>query len=486
MAESGYRKFARDIGILVLTDIAVAVKSLLVLPVIAKLLGASAYGIWVQAIVTITLLAMFCDLNLSAALARFLAAEKDRGKIREGFLTVTLFAIGGGAFLTLLIILFRYQIAGMLFHDVGSAQLVFIIAITIPFYELNAVAVAFFRALREIKTYSWFVIGRELLLIAILIPLVLGGFGISGALGAFLLSYFIVDAVMFALILSRTGLSIPRFADLRPYLKFSLPTIPNSLSGWLVSSSDRYVISFMLGTASVGIYSASYGLGSVISYFSAPLSFILIPTLSKLYDERNFNEVKVHMSYSLKYFLMFAIPGVCGLSVLAVPVLRILTTAEFVTVASIIVPLIAVGYLCFGLYVVFSQVFIMLKRMNIIGIQWMVVAGTNLVLNIIFVRAIGITGAAVATFAVYLMALVWVAVLARRYLRFPIEWQFILKSLGASLVMSLVIWRLNPSGIPMTLLTVAAGAIVYFTVLFLLQGFKKQEIEFFKSVLRRS
>jgi O-antigen/teichoic acid export membrane protein len=264
--------------------------------------------------------------------------------------------------------------------DISSAQIVFIIAITIPLYELNAVAVAFFRALREIKTYSWFVISRELLLIAILIPLVLGGFGISGALCAFLLSYFIVDAVMFALILSRTGLSIPRFADLRPYLKFSLPTIPNSLSGWLVSSSDRYVISFMLGTASVGIYSASYGLGSVISYFSAPLSFILIPTLSKLYDEKNFSEVKVHMSYSLKYFLMFAIPGMCGLSILAVPILRILTTAEFLTVASGIVPLIALGYLCFGLYVVFSQVFIMLKQMNIIGIQWMVVAVGNLVL----------------------------------------------------------------------------------------------------------
>jgi len=38
----------------------------------------------------------------------------------------------------------------------------------------------------------------------------------------------------------------------------------------------------------------------------------------------------------------------------------------------------------------------------------------------------------------------------------------------------------------MTLLTVAAGAIVYFTVLFLLQGFKKQEIEFFKSFFKRS
>lgn len=479
-----YRKFTWDIGILVLTDAATAVKGLLVLPAITKLLGASAYGIWIQSMVTVTLVAVFCDLNLSGALARFLAAEKDKGKIQEGFYTVAFFSIILGSAVSILMVLLRNPIAEILFHDRNLALVVLIIALTIPLYELNAVAVGFYRALREIKTYSWFIIAREMGGLVILVPLVLRGAGVYGALISVLAAYFLVNAVMFYLIVRRIGLKFPRFTALRPYLKFSLPTIPNGLSSWFVSSGDRYVIAFILGTASVGIYSASYGLGSGVAYFSAPLAFILIPTLSRLYDERRMNEVKTHLSYSLKYFLMFAIPAVFGLSLLAKTLLNILTTVEFVGVGPVVVPLIATGYLFWGVYIIFSQVFVLLKRVNIVGIQWLIAAGLNLALNIAFVPVLGVIGAAITTSAVYFLIAAWLVVLSRARLTFPVDWRFIAKSLAASIVMSAVVWALHPDSISEVVMAIAVGVTIYFGLLFAMRAFSHGEIDFFRRLVR--
>lgn len=41
-------------------------------------------------------------------------------------------------------------------------------------------------------------------------------------------------------------------------LKFSIPVVPNQLNWWVVNSSDRYIISYFLGSAVNGIYAIAY------------------------------------------------------------------------------------------------------------------------------------------------------------------------------------------------------------------------------------
>jgi len=58
-------------------------------------------------------------------------------------------------------------------------------------------------------------------------------------------------------------------------LGFGLPIIPGNLAGWVINSSDRYLIGLFLGTAFVGYYTPGYILDSMINLFTAPLSFIV-------------------------------------------------------------------------------------------------------------------------------------------------------------------------------------------------------------------
>ena len=126
-------------------------------------------------------------------------------------------------------------------------------------------------------------------------------------------------------------MKIPDFSKLKSYLHYGLPLVPSIIFGWIAASSDRYVIVYFLGLAPVGIYSAAYNISQAAIFMSlAPISFVLVPTLSKLYDDNKIEEVKTHLRYSLKYFLMFAIPVTFGVSVLARQILTILATSEFV------------------------------------------------------------------------------------------------------------------------------------------------------------
>ena len=116
----------------------------------------------------------------------------------------------------------------------------------------------------------------------------------------------------------------------------------------MVDFSDRYVIGILIGTAFVGYYSPGYTLGNIILMFLAPFTFLLASLLSLYYDQNKIEEVELHLKYSLKYFLLIAIPAVFGLSILSKPLLTVLSTPEIAQNGYLITPIVAIGALIFG------------------------------------------------------------------------------------------------------------------------------------------
>jgi O-antigen/teichoic acid export membrane protein len=480
-----YKKFPQDVGIIGMTNVVIALRILILLPVITKTLGASGYGLWTQVVVTLSLIAPISDLNLSFAIVRFLAAEKNKREIQESFFSVVIATLCWSAILTVVIILLANSITDFLFHDSALLRVTYIMAVMVPLSALEFACLAFFRAFREMKTYSVFTVSRYLLELALVVSLVLTGYGIWGVVIAMLVARVVIDATMLGIIISRIGIRLPVFSKLKAYLRFCVPMILDNLSSWITGSSDRYVIVFFIGVASVGIYSAAYNLAAIILFFSAPLGIVLTPTLAKLYDENLMNEVRTHLTYSLKYFLMLAIPAVCGISILAKPLLQILSTPEFIPTGALVVPIIALSLLLVGVYVIFSQVFVLIKRTGIIGISWATAALLNLGLNIAFVPRFGVIAAAFATLTSYSLVTAIIVFFSTRHLRFDIKVSFILKSLAASGVMSLIVWKLDPAGIINVIWVIVLGILLYFGSLLLMKGLSLNEIRFFRELFRR-
>ena len=107
----------------------------------------------------------------------------------------------------------------------------------------------------------------------------------------------------------------------------------------------------------------------------------------------------------------------------------------------------------------------------------------NIVLNIIFIPKIGVLGAAIATLITYASVGIIVLFLSRKYLRFGIDWVFIVKSIGASLIMASLIVTLNPIGLSEVVFAIGGGGLIYFAILLLSRSFNKEEIKIFKDSL---
>ena len=123
------------------------------------------------------------------------------------------------------------------------------------------------------------------------------------------------------------------------------------------------------------------------------------------------------------------------------------------------------------------------KNTNFFIFAFGVGVAVNLILNIIFVPYFGSLAAAVTTLLAYFIVALLIYFKSLQYLKFKVDFLFIIKSILASSVMAIAIYFVNPIGMVKILLTVVAGATIYFTILFLLKAFASEEVKIFTSAL---
>lgn len=481
--ENLYQKFARDVFIIGIANALAALSGIIFMPLITKTLGAYDYGIWAQVQVTISLVLGFVGLGLPFAITRFLPAKTDREEIQEEFYSVLCLVFLVTLTVSVIFIAAPHFIAGALFD--GATIIVQITGLIILVQSLDQVFLTLFRAFRQMNRYAIFTVANTYTQVGLIAYLVLNGHGILSIVLAVLAIKAVTLLILFYFTKLQVGIKRPHFSRIKEYLSFGIPTIPGNVSAWVVRSSDRYVISYFLGAASVGIYSAGYGVGTIPFMLIQVLAFVLPPALSKLYDEGRMEEVKMHLRYSLKYLLAAAIPFVFGAVVLAYPVLKVFSTAEIASEGYLVVPLVALSTLFFAAYVPILQILVLVKKTKITGAIWISCALVNLGLNILVVPRWGILGAAITTLIAYALALGLTTYYSFKEFRFPIDWRFVVKSLIASGVMSAAIWAIAPEGTLVTILTIIAGTAVYGAILLLLKGFTKEEFRFFRGLFQR-
>ena len=478
---SSYQQFARDVLIYGAATIFIQLGGIISMPVITKTLGANDYGIWSQVQVTLSLAMILTLLGLTASMVRFLPAKTNKEEIQEDFYSVFCIIAAASLIISIFFLVFSNFIASAFFG--GATVVVRVTAIIILVSSLNTVCLNLFRSFQQVKRYSLFMVASSYGQIGLTVYLVINGLGILSIVLAFLAIQLLQLFILLFMTRAQIGISKPHFRRMKEYFNYALPTIPMSMASWVTTSSDRYVIAYFLGTTSVGIYSVAYGLGSIIFMPAGIVGFILPAALFKFYDEGGVSEVKTHLSYSLKYLLALAIPFVFGASILAEPVLKLLSTAEIASEGYQVMPLIALGNLFLCATSVICLILGLVKKMKIVGAIYVAAAVVNLGLNILLVPYLGIIGAAIAMLITNSLILGLTTYYSFQEFKFDIDWRFIIKSLVASAVMSLAVWLIYPRDSLATIITAAIGAVVYGVVLLLLKGFKKEEFKFFRELI---
>lgn len=201
----------------------------------------------------------------------------------------------------------------------------------------------------------------------------------------------IVGIVLFVYILSkgRTPVDLTLW---KATAIVAIPLIPHYLSSVILHSTDRIMISQMVGDDKAGVYSLAATLSSLGVLFWRALSTTFAPFINAKLGERKFKNINDSVLP-----LLTVVGLTCVLGALAAPeVIRILATKDYLS-GIYIIPPIVIGIFLHALYDVFSAVAFFHKKSTRIMMSSVVAAISNLILNYICIRHFGFIAAGYTT-----------------------------------------------------------------------------------------
>lgn len=473
-----YIKFTNDVLWVGLSQIIIYIISFFTFPVIAKTFGPALYGLWAQIIVTVGLLTPILTLHLGTAIVRYLSHESSKSKLSQLFFNMFFLILSICLVLIVISLFFKNNLSLFLFGTQEFSNYIILTFIWAGSSSFLLYLISFLRAKGQIKELSLINIFSYF---AKFIPLIIFAL-LEYPLWFIIITQIFVETffVIFITInlTRKLGFNTPNFKNLKKYLQLSIPQIPSGILLWVIDSSDRYFITNILNLTQTGIYSASYTLGTTISAFYIPISFVVFPLISRFWENKNIEDVKRYLEYSTKIFLTLAIPSVVGLLIISEPLLVLLSSTDFVSGGGFLTFLIALSMVFFGLYQINLYVICLVEKTHAIPVIAFLGALINIVLNLVLIPQIGIMGAAVSTITAYALLALIVLVWAKKEIGYSINGVFLSKIIIASILMGVVLKMFPINTIIDLFIIIIAGLLIYCICVILIHAFTEEEKKF--------
>jgi len=476
------QKFARDVAWVAVPHVFIVLVGLVTLPALTKCYSPETYGVWVQIYVTVGLMSLVLSLQLGTAIVRFLAAEDDTEKRCHAFGAMLWPILALACFLLIISLLLRQNLSIFLFAQPKYSYLIPLTFLWASMEALFAFSMHYLLAIGKVKRLSIIQLGLAITKVVVIVTLAMAGYSLGWIIVCIIAGEAIFVAAVFGMIAREIGLPKPAFDGLKSYLAFSVPQIPNGILLWVISVSDRYFITHLVNLSQTGIYSASYGIGNLISLFYFPIHIALFPTLSRLWEQKQLSRVRSYLEYSTKLFLTLAIPSVAGLYILSQPLLGILTTSEYMVGGGLIL-LVALGTMLLGVYNINIFIILLVKQTKWLPPMIAIAAVTNAGINLALIPKIGIMGAAISTIVSYFILAAIVTVWARRVISFKVDIKFLAKVIAGTLLMTFCLSFIRISGVLGIIIIVVAGVIIFALALWLLRAFSSQDRKLIKEIV---
>lgn len=470
--------------------------------IIARLLFPDLFGIYNLALTIILTIATFTDLGINTTVIRYLSdslktksknAEKE-ARSRTYFLLN--FKIILTTFFALLLFLFSKIIAIYIFHKpllvlplkLGSIYL-FVVSLqgffASVFYALqridyNVIAETIFQVLRIVLVFVFFIFYKTVGLVFIALTI------------AFFISFIFL---LFVILKKYSFLLVGKKIKLEKEEKKRLV----SFFGWLTILSisliffthiDTFMLGIFLPAEFVGYYNAII---SIVTSVAALVAFgsVLLPTFTQLEEqkiERAFQKV-------FKYISFVAVPAAIGLAFIVVPMIKIIYGQAYlplqysfaITVASIILSFVVIETAFTAIY---SALFQAKEKPKIPSLLIIVAAIANIILNYVFIRIgiaiapeYGLIAVALATVITRYGNLIALAIISKKKFNVKVKATSIIKPLIASLAMLVFLFVFDyfvTMSIFTAILMIIAAALIYFLIMILIKGIKKEDFKLLK------
>ena len=466
-----------------------AVTGFISIPIVTNLFAPEVYGKYTY-VSSIVMIFITIGNWLQQAIIRYYPEYEIKGKIDVLYENALIMML-----ISTIILTASYFFLIPVFNNPKSDELLsllymgnlFLISVTV----LNFVG-GFLRAKREVNMFSLSAIWRSVMgLICGLIIIYFFNIGIQSLFIGVIVSIIIILPFLWkkAVVcrnLFKIKISLP---FVKEFSNYSFPLLFSSLTAWVLNLSDLYFLQYYRGPFEVGIYSASYRIAEKTVIVVGTLFIIASrPTGMRIWEEKGVKEAKEFVFTVLRYYLLICMPIAFGLSILAKPIIILITNEQYVSGYKIM-SLIACGAFFLGLEQIFQLYLLFYKQSKIIAYAFIIAGVFNLILNIIIIPVLGYIGAAINTFLSYAILAMLMFAFSKKVTtwRFPIK--TLLNAIFASSLMGFVIYiinnTLNFSNFLNLSVTVSAGIVTYALLLLVMKELLADEKKIIKQIMTR-
>jgi O-antigen/teichoic acid export membrane protein len=392
-----FRDLIRHTVVYGLGNACLSILSLILVPVYAHHLTPAEFGLLALVLAVSGLLTSIYDLGMMSAIGRsYFDAHNSAdppATLRLMSTTAELFLAAHGTLLTVALWTFAGSVSRVVTGTPDHAGLFRLASVTLL---ANALTIVPLTLLRMEERARYFVVLTGLrftgaLALNILLVVALG-WGVKGIL--------LGNAVMAAALLVAL---LPEFARilgtkvsvtlLKQMLGFALPFLPVLLSGWLIESSDRYILEILTSRVHVGHYALGYKVAQVVQLAVATFSMGWAPLRYRIYEREDAREVYRKLT---SYYVIAAGVLTVAVSLVATEVVALVAPPSYAPAATV-VPALALAYAVYGLFVLMVTGMGVTKRTR--PMAGIAVAGSvaNLTLNVALIPLYGMVAAAHTT-----------------------------------------------------------------------------------------
>lgn len=391
-----YKKLASNTIIFAIGTFSSKALSFLLMPFVTRMLTTADYGVADLIQQTVNVLIPIVTLQVNSAALRF-SLDNATDK-RDVFTVGVRTTLAGFA----VFLLFAYPISFIKINDFRLGDYILLVILFVLVSGFRQLCQQFVRGSGHVKTFAIDgIIATATTLLFTFLFLAVFKWGITGYILAIIASdacsviFFTVTTKLYNFVKPR-GLTKGITGQM---LKYCVPLIPTVILWWIINVSDRYMVTYFIGSSANGLYTAASKIPNFVILFSQ--IFIDAWQLSAVdeYDSEGRAEffTKVFRVYSGGVF------AVASALILFCQIFTKILVAPSYYDSWKYVPIliIATTYSCIVNFM--ASVYMAEKKSVMSLITAMSGAVTNIVLNLILIPRLGANGAAIATVCAFLM-----------------------------------------------------------------------------------
>ena len=470
------QRIAKNTAALFAAQFVVSILGLVLSIFIARSLGPVIFGEYSFALAFTAIFAVFSDLGYNTLLIREVARDKSQAsKYLNNVLCMR-------ALLSLVIFALIVITINVMGYPADTKNIIYLFGIYTLIVSFSAVFKVTFRAFEKMEYEAGINIFTNIIRVSLGLLVLFLGYGLielalvflfSGGFDV-LLSFFVCERKF---VKPKIELD---FEFWKSTIKVALPLSMLSIFGLIYVRIDTIMLSMMKGDAVVGWYNAAYNLVLAFKPIPQLLMNALFPLMSGYYVSSK-NSLKITYERSFKYLFILGLPLAVGITLLADRFILLFYGQQFYP-SIIAVQILAWDILLIFLYMCSAFILASIDKQN----QMAVIAGCaaliNVILNMFLIPSFSYVGAAVATIVTETTLItLYFILISKSFYKLPIS-KILIRPLIACSIMGFFIYYLININL---LLLIIFAVLVYFTSLYLVKGFSKDDLELFKKIAGR-